>query len=135
MLMQIHNVEKLEAIQRHLNREGSEIGLFAVLAGFVAFGLLLLCVHRLYRRGPSADVDRPGRLFRKLSQAVRLSVAQRSLLLRMGRELNLANPTVLLLSRRVFDNRAADWLAAAEDADERRRVADLANALFSPAQG
>jgi hypothetical protein len=133
-LMQTHPAERLEAIQRHLNREGSELGLLFTLLGFAGFGLLLIILHRLHVRSRSVDVDRPQALFRKLVQRLDLSVRQRGLLRRIAADLALENPSVLLLGRRVFEMRAGTWLAAnpSVSPDDRRRLEDLADLLFPP---
>ena len=136
-LLQLSPLERLEAVQRYLNREGTGLGLLLTLLGFVAFGVLLLFLHRLHSRARSVDVDRPRRLFRRLLPRLDLSVPQRGVLLRIAADLKLDNPTVLLLGRRVFEARAQEWLAIASSAgpQDERRIADMAAVLFPPAQG
>ena len=136
-LLQLNPPDRLEAVQRYLNREGSVHGLVLTLLGFAAFGILVLILHRLHRRTRAGDVDRPRRLFRKLIPRLGVSVPQRGLLLRIASDLRLPNPAVLLLGRRVFEARARQWLAVASARNPRleRRLADLADALFPRAYG
>ncbi len=132
ILLQLSPPDRLEAVQRYLNREGSVRGLVLTLLGFAAFGILVLILHRLHRRTRAGDVDRPRRLFRKLIPRLGVSVPQRGLLLRITSDLRLQNPTVLLLGRRVFEARVQEWLAVAAPSGPQieRRLADLADALF-----
>jgi hypothetical protein len=136
-LTQTTSVERLEAIHRHLNREGSGQGMLLTLLGFAAFALLLLVLNRLHTRSQAADMDRPGRLFRRMAQHLNLSLPQRGLLRRIASDLGLANPTVMLLGRRVFEARVQDWLASARaiKPDDRQRLEDLADHLFPRTQG
>ena len=137
VLLQLNPPDRLEAVQRYLNREGSIRGLLLTLLGFVAFAVLVLILHRLHGRTRAGDVDRPRRLFRKLIPRLKVSVPQRGLLLRMASDLELQNPTVLLLSRQVFEARAEEWqgIASARGPRLERRLADLADALYPEAYG
>jgi hypothetical protein len=134
-LMQTTSPERLEAIQRYLNREGTGTGFMLTLLGFAAFAAVLLALYELQKRSRNGDVDRPGRLFRRLVRGLGLSVPQRDLVLRIGRDLGLENPTVILLGRGIFEVHAREWLAAGtRRRGDEQRIARLADVLFPRAQ-
>lgn len=132
IVMQTTPPERLEAIQRYLSREGAGMGFGLALLGFAAFAGLLLTLHWLQKRARGEDVDRPGKLFRNLMRGLELPLRQRDLLLRMGRELRMENPTIMLLGRGIFEACAEEWLAQAgtRRTEDAGHVARLAEALF-----
>jgi hypothetical protein len=133
-LMQTTSPERLEAIQRYLNREGTGTGFVLTLFGFAVFAAVLLVVYELQKRSRNGDVDRPGRLFRRLVRGLGLSVPQRDLVLRIGRDLGLENPTVILLGRSIFEAHAREWLTAGtRRREDEQRIARLADVLFPSA--
>ncbi len=136
-LIQTTPLERLEAIQQHLNRGGSGRGLLLALLGLLLLGVVVVLLHWIQRRAQPHDIDSPARLFRQLVRRLGLSPPQRTLLRRMARDLQLPHPTVLLLGRRLFDLHSHRWLGYGDPAhaDRHQHVADLASALFPPGPG
>ncbi len=136
VLLQMTTWDRVQAIRDRLNQGGGLGGLILAVCGIMAvFGLAAL-VYRLQQRRRGCDIDHPGKLYRSLLRGLGLPVPQRDLLRRITAEQRLENPTVLLLSRRVFQARAERWLAARKGRpDEARQVEELARRLFPAGYG
>jgi hypothetical protein len=100
----------LRGVQRHFERGGT-VG--SVAAVILLLAALVLVVRLLARRGHSVQADRgrsdPQRLFRDVVARLPLTPPQRKSLMTMSKELRLAQPAVLLLSRVVFDRKVRTW--------------------------
>ena len=110
---------------------GAVLWLVALLAGVL---LLLYVVWLLHRWWRARQTYNPRALFNQVLRSLSrsLTVPQRDLLQRIGRELNLAHPTVLLLTRDLFITYTNRWMSATRRADlnTRQRLDQLAGVLF-----
>jgi hypothetical protein len=125
--------ERLEALHQRFSRGGDWDELIVVAAGFVALFALLVVFCSLQRRRQRTDSDCPRKLYRRLVQQLGLSAPQRRLLHRMAADLELPNPTTLLLSPGVFKTHAKQWLRAVPKnrPEANLRIKELADALFT----
>jgi hypothetical protein len=131
-LLQTTPTQRLEALQQRFSRGGTWGELVLPLVGVAALFALLSLLYSLQKRRQRADIDHPGKLYRRLVQRLGLSAPQRDLLYRMAADLRLPNPSVVLLGRRIFDTHAQRWLATgrATRPDSPQRIAELADSLF-----
>ena len=132
MLLQTTPAQRLEALQQRFSRSGTWGDAILPLVGAIALFALLWLLYSLQRRRQRADIDHPGKLFRRLVQRLDLSTPQRHLLYRMAAELRLPNPSVLLLGGQVFETQARLWLAIGRGSrpGNSRRIAELGRRLF-----
>jgi len=102
--------EVLRAVQRHFER-GGDVG--ASVAIIMALAAIVLIVRLLTRRDRSVQAGGeradPQRLFQDMLASLQLTPQQRKSLMAMSRESGLAHPSVLLLSRTVFDRHLKTW--------------------------
>lgn len=120
------------AVWAHFQKGGSA----AVVAGvLLAIVLAVVVAWWLNRRVEppkrKEDVPDPWKVFNGLQRAMELQRAQRSLLNSVAHELRLPNPSVLLLSRSLFDRYVDRWHALAPprtNADEERTARETAAA-------
>ena len=102
--------EAMKGVQRHFERGGAVGSAVAIILSLFA---LVLLVHLLTRRDRSAQAggkrSDPQRLFRDMLAGLQLTPQQGKSLMTISKELGLAHPSVLLLSRTVFDRHVKTW--------------------------
>ena len=104
---------RLEALQRHMAGRAQDPTIWWGLAGLVAGGLLLwLSLHyvlRLQHYLRNRHHRNAARLFREVMRDLRLPVADRVVLQRVARGLDLAHPTAILISPTTLRHTAEQW--------------------------
>lgn len=127
------------AVWAHFQEGGSATVAAVVLLAIVFAVFVAWWSHRRVEppKGKE-DVADPWKVFNGLQRAMELQAAQRNLLGSVAQDLHLPNPSVLLLSRALFDRYVDRWQAVAPlrtDAEEERAtretvVVQLRNTLF-----
>ena len=129
--------EWFRLIQESFGRDNSVPRLVTALVVLLAIPILgAMTYNFLQKRWTGGDINRPATLYRRVLHRLPLGRAQRAIAWRMARDLELHNPTVLLLSAELFEHQAARWM---RDLNPRRREALLSSAwsglpvaLFGP---
>ena len=137
VLLQANPHERLEALRWQFNRPGSGAEFALALLALGSLVALILLLYSFQKRRALADIDHPGKLYRRLLQRLNLSVPQRDLLRRMSADLQLAHPAVLLLGQRIFGEHTSRWLETGRRvrSDDAARVEELAKRLFTTGDG
>ncbi len=111
-----------EYMQEHFEKGGDIQNFLLVLLGVVALFVILAIVHRIQRGGISATTpNSPLRLFKTTITELGLSVRQRDFLGRVATDINLAHPTMMLLSPTLFDRELDRWWEIRGGMSERAR--------------
>ncbi len=98
------------AVRDHFTRGGSIVQVLVVILAVAAvFVVAVLLSHRQLSDGSAHNPNDPQRLFRELLGRLELPTPQRELLIALAINLRLQNPTVLLLSRAVYDRAVEQW--------------------------
>jgi len=125
--------EFYRAVREQFNKGGTLGSVLIVLAGLAGVVLLVYILNRLEQKsttntGPS-DAQR---LFRDVLARLGLNEAQRQLLEGVAKDLRLKNPTVLLLSERLFDQNVQEWAGRQKGraADREQVVSRMRSRLF-----
>lgn len=126
------------AVWAHFQEGGS-----AAVVGWVLLTIVLAVAvawwlnRRVEPPKRKEDVPDPWKVFNGLQRAMELQRAQRSLLSSVAQDLRLPNPSVLLLSRSLFDRYVDRWQAVAsprsdahEDRAARRTVVSQVRAAL-----
>ena len=102
-----------QAVRAQFNKGGTLGSMLIVLAGLIALVLLVYFLNRLEQKATThTEPSDAQRLFRDLLARLGLTESQRRLLDAVARDLRLKNPTVLLLSERLFDRHVEEWAAS-----------------------
>lgn len=113
MMMVLSTQAPWKAVQDHLTRGGSLLTLlYAAVAVAVLVGLLVLLHRAQHRRATGPPVENPRKLFDTVIRDLGLGVVQRDLLRRMASDLEMEQPTILLLSPAIFMKYARKWSAS-----------------------
>jgi hypothetical protein len=128
----------IDGVRERFTEGGSYTELMLALVVIAAFFVLSAVIQRVQQRGwrHRANAD-PYGLFRKTIRHLRLPVIERDVLMRMSRDLNLHDPTTLLLSPRLFRDRSAEWLTGnSGDLGDRDQqvLRNLTTSLFGEAR-
>ena len=98
------------AVRDHFTRGGSIVQVLVVILAVAAvFVLAVLLANRQRSSGRADNPNDPQRLFRQLLGRLELPTPHRKLLIALANNLRLENPTVLLLSRAVYDRAVEQW--------------------------
>jgi hypothetical protein len=130
--------DRLQVMSRHLRSRGEDNTLWWGLLGLAAIGAalygMLLFMQWYQHRGETRRGVEPSRLFRDVLQSLDLPFADRVMLRRIVRGLNLAEPTTILISPSTLRWAAGRW--AQQHAGRRRRqyetdrLADISRRIF-----
>lgn len=119
--------EWFRIFQESFGGDNSVPRLVTTVVVLVAIPILAGLIYNfLQKRRSGGDMNRPLTLYRRVLRRLPLGRAQRGIARRMARDLELPNPTVLLLSAELFDRHAARWM---RDLGTRRREALESSAL------
>lgn len=116
------------AVRDHFQQGGSFSGTVIVVSVLLIALVLLYLAGRREQRNRRQSAEAPQRLFLSVVLQLPLERRQRQALLSLARDLRLANPTTILLSREMFDQAVVDWLqfhAAARRTSERAHLREL----------
>lgn len=110
MLGQVSFEELRQSLTQQFNEPGSVTGLVLAALTLAAVVILAWLLQRWQerRRVPADMWDAPG-LYRELLDRLDLPEDQRGVLTAVARDLRLANPAVILISRRLFDESMEAW--------------------------
>ena len=107
--------------------------------GLALLGLLLIlyAARALNQWWQVRQTYNPRGLFREILESLSLTRPNSRLLRRIGRELHLPHPTVILLSRGLFITYTNRWMSTTgqADFDTRQRLHELAAVLFGEEKG
>jgi type II secretory pathway component PulF len=99
-----------QAVRDYFQEGGSFTAVAVVLLVLVGVFLLTYLIMRRQERASAETLrDDPPDLFRSLLRRLELSSAQRNLLMTVAKGLDLTNPTVLLLSPKLFRQHVSRW--------------------------
>jgi hypothetical protein len=116
LLQTIGPQDRLHGIHNRFTDGGSSAGDVALVlllaAAFVAFLYVLYSLQRQFTR---KEIDNSGKLFRTLLLDLGLSPADRSLLMAVARDRQLAEPSILLLGPSPFWRHVRSWSEAQPD--------------------
>jgi len=133
LLLQLTTWDRVQVIRQEFNRDCGVEDLIVPIAGLCVVAGLVVVLSRMQQNRRRADVDRPGKLFKRMLERLGLSRAQRGLLRRMAARRYPANPTVVLVGRRIFDRHAQRWLV--DRPNDAHRVRELGRRLFPGGYG
>jgi hypothetical protein len=120
-----------QAVRDYFQRGGSYTAVAVVLLALVGvFVLTYVITHRQERASEEAVRDDPLELFRALLRQLELSSAQRNLLTTVAKGLDLNNPTVLLLSPKLFRAHVSRWGEQSSIRIEEQLIESTAEVLF-----
>lgn len=111
--------EKLRQLGEPIRTTGSLPKVALIMAGLIAVLIVAYYLGKLQEilRRPIVVQDAPFDLFVDLLRRLRLSGAQRRLMRRLARDLGLKNPSAILISEALFDQRLAEWHKAQSRVD------------------
>jgi len=129
--------EWLRAAQESFGGQDGVVAFVLAVAGMASVPLLAAGVYNfLQKRRRRADLSRPKSVFQRVLRRSRLGRKQRGVAWRMARDLRLPHPSVLFLSRTLFDRYADRWLdqldSTRRDRLESTALEGLPAALFGP---
>ena len=103
--------EVLRGVQRHFARGGA-VGpaVFVVLILSAVVLVVYLLTRSSRPRSKTADRSNPQQVFRNLLARLELPPPRRKNLLAIAKDQALTHPSVILLSRALFDHHSAAWL-------------------------
>jgi hypothetical protein len=112
VLAQVKFEELRQALSREFADNGSAVEILMVIAALVLLVAIAWSLQRWQQRpqAPSEPFDATA-LFAELLVKLDMPDDQRDLLTTMAKELRLANPTTMLLSRRMFEENLLTWAA------------------------
>ena len=125
-----------QAVRDQFNRGGTLGSVLIVLASLAGVVLLVYFLNRLEQRSTkSVEPSDAQRLFRDVLARLGLNEAQRQLLESVSKDLRLKNPTVLLLSERLFDQNVQEWAGRQKGrAAERDKVVSRMRSRLFPGE-
>jgi len=127
-----------QAVRDQFNRGGTLGSVLIVLACLTGVVLLVYFLNRLEQRSTkSVEPSDAQRLFRDVLARLGLNEGQRQLLEAVAKDLRLKNPTVLLLSERLFDQNVQEWARRQKGRSEDREqvVSRMRSRLFPSEAG
>jgi hypothetical protein len=101
--------ERLIGIRDRFAEGGRWTEVAAVFLLLLSCTLVLSLISRRQHRSERPEPERPTRLFRQLLRQLGLTPREQRLLRRMAADLRLAQPTMILLSPKLFSEQAAAW--------------------------
>ncbi len=108
-LAQVREFSK--SISDHFQKGGSGTAILLVIAGIIAFVVIVYLITRRQERAANPALrNDPHLLFARLLERLRLPSVQRDALTVMSRDLRVAHPATLLISDRLFDEAAGKWI-------------------------
>ena len=126
-------LDRLYGIRDRFAEGGSATSVLWVMGALLALLIALYTAMRYVQYRQRRQLNCPRRLLAELIAASGLSVRQRDMVNRIARHARLDHPATLLISRSIFDGLASQWLRdrAGDNEAQRRRVAELAQAIFA----
>lgn len=109
-------------------------GVAALLAAVLLVGMILRIIATLRTNDKPTPVRQPVKLFQDLLKTVELTPGQRRLLLQVIKDTEIANPTALLISPRLFDATVKHWTNnrnPQQRAPDKSVLQNVRNKLFS----
>ena len=99
-----------QAVRDYLQKGGSVLAVLLAITGLLAVVVLIgLVSHVAQVWKQKARRDDPQRLHQDLLQSMNLRPSQRHLLDQVAQDLHIQNPSAMLLSAELFDQRLARW--------------------------
>ena len=125
-----------QAVREQFNKGGTLGSVLIVLASLAGLVLLVYCLNRLeHKSTKNTEPSDAQRLFRDVLAKLGLNEAQRQLLEGVAKELRLKNPTLLLLSERLFDQHVREWAGRQKGrAAERDKVVSRMRSRLFPGE-
>ena len=99
-----------QAVRDYLQKGGSVLAVLLTISGLLAVVVLIgLVSHVVQVWKQKARRDDPRQLYGELLKSVNLLPSQRHMLDRVAQDLHIQNPSTMLLSAELFDQRLARW--------------------------
>ncbi|MBN1346180.1 MAG: hypothetical protein JXQ73_26060 [Phycisphaerae bacterium] len=137
VLATIGRSERLDAMRRGFTSKsepgsGAWTGLLVVLILIVAAILILLLVNRYQQGKAGARHSGAAGLFKEVLQKLPLGLQDRALLRRLASDMDLPNPTVMLLTPKLFAEISYTYVAGkpGETGSDLSRLASICKLLF-----
>lgn len=128
----------ISAIGDRFGHDVTAAKVVATLGVLAAIPLVAWLLYALQRKWAAKDVNKPLTLFRRLLHRLLVDKTHRRMAWRMGRDLKLDNPAILLVSASLFNRHATRWARLLQrrhkPAADEDTLRGLAGALFDSRQ-